>query len=229
MTQKIKNCIRFLVLGSLLGFSQQETGNWLMYFGTNKISEKFSIHSEAQYRNHTISPTNIEQLLLRTGLNYHFKPNASATFGYAHIGNHVYESYRKSPETEEHRIWQQFLSTNNLGRVRFEHRYRLEQRFIEADFKIRFRYRLMLFVPLNRPKIETGTMYLGIYDEISLNDKAAFFDRNRLYGGLGYQYTNNIHFQVGVLRQEVQTTSKTFLQFGLIFNTDLRSEKNQDI
>ena len=158
MTQKIKNCIRFLVLGSLLGFSQQETGNWLMYFGTNKISEKFSIHSEAQYRNHTISPTNIEQLLLRTGLNYHFKPNASATFGYAHIGNHVYESDRKSPETEEHRIWQQFLSTNNLGRVRFEHRYRLEQRFIEADFKIRFRYRLMLFVPLNRQKIETGTM-----------------------------------------------------------------------
>tara|TARA_B100001248_G_scaffold262129_1_gene256233 strand:+ start:2770 stop:3459 length:690 start_codon:yes stop_codon:yes gene_type:complete len=229
MTQKIKNCIRFLVLGSLLGFSQQETGNWLMYFGTNKISEKFSIHSEAQYRNHTISPTNIEQLLLRTGLNYHFKPNASATFGYAHIGNHVYESDRKSPETEEHRIWQQFLSTNNLGRVRFEHRYRLEQRFIEADFKIRFRYRLMLFIPLNRPKIETGTMYLGIYDEIFLNDKAAFFDRNRLYGGLGYQYTNNIHFQVGVLRQEVQTTSKTFLQFGLIFNTDLRSEKNQDI
>jgi len=80
MTQKIKNCIRFLVLGSLLGFSQQETGNWLMYFGTNKISEKFSIHSEAQYRNHTISPTNTEQLLLRTGLNYHFKPNASATY-----------------------------------------------------------------------------------------------------------------------------------------------------
>ena len=87
----------------------------------------------------------------------------------------------------------------------------------------------MRFVPLNRPKIETGTMYLGIYDEIVRNDKAAFFDRNRLYGGLGYQYTNNIHFQVGVLRQEVQTTSKTFLQFGLIFNTDLRSEKNQDI
>jgi hypothetical protein len=26
MTQKIKICIRFLVLGSLLGFSQQDTG-----------------------------------------------------------------------------------------------------------------------------------------------------------------------------------------------------------
>ena len=229
MNQKIKNCIRIFLLGSLIGFSQQDNGNWLMYFGTNKISEKFSIHSEFQYRNHTISPTNIEQLLLRTGLNYHFKPNASATFGYAHIGNHVYESVRKSPETEEHRIWQQLLTTNNIGRVKFEHRYRLEERFAETDFKIRFRYRLMLFVPLNRPKIETGTMYLGVYDEIFINDKATFFDRNRLYGGLGYQHADNIHFQIGVLRQETQTASKTFLQFGLIFNTDLRTKKNQDL
>ena len=227
MNQKIKNCIRIFLLGSLIGFSQQDNGNWLMYFGTNKISEKFSIHSEFQYRNHTISPTNIEQLLLRTGLNYHFKPNASATFGYAHIGNHVYESVRKSPETEEHRIWQQLLTTNNIGRVKFEHRYRLEERFAETDFKIRFRYRLMLFVPLNRPKIETGTMYLGVYDEIFINDKATFFDRNRLYGGLGYQHADNIHFQIGVLRQETQTASKTFLQFGLIFNTDLRTKKTK--
>tara|TARA_B100001175_G_scaffold99585_1_gene84312 strand:- start:330 stop:1019 length:690 start_codon:yes stop_codon:yes gene_type:complete len=229
MNKKIKYCIRIFILGSLIGFSQQDNGNWLMYFGTNKISEKFSIHSELQYRNHTISPTNIEQLLLRTGLNYHFKPNASATFGYAHIGNHVYESVRKSPETEEHRIWQQLLTTNNIGRVKFEHRYRLEERFAETDFKIRFRYRLMLFVPLNRPKIETGTMYLGVYDEIFINDKATFFDRNRLYGGLGYQHADNIHFQIGVLRQETQTASKTFLQFGLIFNTDLRTKKNQDL
>ena len=138
MNQKIKIILSVFALGSLLGFTQQDTGNWLMYFGTNKISEKFSIHSEAQYRNHTISPTNIEQLLVRTGLNYHFKPNASATFGYAHIGNHVYESSRRSPETEEHRIWQQLLTTNNIGRIKFEHRYRLEERFIEVEFKIRF-------------------------------------------------------------------------------------------
>ena len=90
MNKKIKYCIRIFILGSLIGFSQQDNGNWLMYFGTNKISEKFSIHSELQYRNHTISPTNIEQLLLRTGLNYHFKPNASATFGYAHIHASAY-------------------------------------------------------------------------------------------------------------------------------------------
>ena len=87
----------------------------------------------------------------------------------------------------------------------------------------------MLFVPLNGPKIETGTIYLGVYDEIFVNDKRNFFDRNRLYGGIGYQYADNLHFQVGILRQETQIESKTFLQFGMIFNTDLRTDKKKNL
>lgn len=218
--------IGLLLWGPFFLNAQNETGNWLMYFGTNKISEKFSIHTEIQHRNHTINPNNIEQLLLRTGLNYHFKPNSSVTLGYAHIGNYVYQSEQNSPEIEEHRIWQQFLTSNYIGSVKLEHRYRLEQRYIENDFKARFRYRLMVFVPLNRKKIETGSLYLGVYDELFIDDKRPFFDRNRLYGGLGYQYANNLHFQVGLLRQEVQTSAKTFLQFGIIYNTDLTQVKD---
>ncbi len=225
MNHKTKYFFIVFFLGILFSNSQEDTGNWIMYFGTNKISDKLSIHSELQYRNHTISPTNIEQLLLRTGLNYHIKPHASATIGYAHIGNHTYESNRKSPEVEEHRIWQQFLTTNKIGRIKFEHRYRIEERFIEKDFKTRFRYRIMLFYPLNRKLLETGTIYLGVYDELFINGGKTFFDRNRLYGGIGYKYSQNIEFQIGLLRQEVQTSVKTFLQFGMILNTDFKKKK----
>ena len=224
MDHKTRCFFIVFVLGILFSNSQEDTGNWIMYFGTNKISDKLSIHSELQYRNHTISPTNIEQLLLRTGLNYHIKPHASATIGYAHIGNHTYESNRKSPEVEEHRIWQQFLTTNKIGRIKFEHRYRIEERFIEKDFKTRFRYRIMLFYPLNRKLLETGTIYLGVYNELFINGEKTFFDRNRLYGGIGYKYSQNIEFQIGLLRQEVQTSVKTFLQFGMILNTDFKKK-----
>ena len=224
MGHKTKYFFIVFVLGILFSNSQEDTGNWIMYFGTNKISDKLSIHSELQYRNHTISPTNIEQLLLRTGLNYHIKPHASATIGYAHIGNHTYESNRKSPEVEEHRIWQQFLTTNKIGRIKFEHRYRIEERFIEKDFKTRFRYRIMLFYPLNRKLFETGTIYLGIYNELFINGEKTFFDRNRLYGGIGYKCSQNTEFQIGLLRQEVQTSVKTFLQFGMILNTDFKKK-----
>lgn len=226
MKFKLKFINGLLIWGSLISYGQNDNGNWLMYFGTNKISEKLSLHSEIQYRNHTISPTNIEQLLLRTGLNYHFNSNALATFGYAHIGNYEFESEQKSPESEEHRIWQQFLTSNNIGSIKLEHRYRFEERFIEKDFKTRFRYRIMLFVPINKKQIEKGSLYLGAYNELFINDKSRFFDRNRLYFGLGYQYEKNIHFQIGFLRQEVQSSAKSFLQFGLIYNTDLRSKTN---
>lgn len=214
-----------LVLPMSLLAQQEETGNWLMYFGTNKVSDKFSVHTEVQYRNHTLAPVNIEQLLLRTGLNYHFSEQAFVTGGYAYIANHIFESEQSPPETEEHRIWQQFILTNTLGRVKFEHRYRLEQRWIRSDFKTRFRYRLMLFVPLNKSKIEKGTLFAGVYDEVFLNGKKDFFDRNRLYGALGYQLSQTTSLQVGMMHQQLSNFGKWYLQFALAINLDFRKEK----
>ncbi len=207
-------------------FAQQDkTGNWLMYFGTNKLSDKFSLHTEIQFRNHTITPNNTEQLLLRTGVNHHFSDRATITAGYAYIPSYIYESEQEDPETEEHRIWQQFILTNKVGRIKFEHRYRIEQRWVNQDYKNRFRYRLMLFVPLNRPEIEGKTWFLGFYDEVFINDKKIFFDRNRLYGALGYQATKNIGMQLGMMHQQVNNFGKWYMQVTLVFNTDLRKKQ----
>jgi len=203
---------------------QGETGNWLMYFGMNRVSDKFSIHTEVQYRNHTLAPVNIEQLLLRTGLNYHFSDKAFATAGYAYISGYQFESTQKTPEVEEHRIWQQFILTNKLGRVKFEHRYRVEQRWVNNDYLNRFRYRLMLFIPLNNPQIEQGTVFLGIYDEIFINGQEQYFDRNRLFGALGYQFNKSTNLQVGVLHQQDKDVGKYYLQFAIFFNPDLRKQ-----
>jgi len=210
------------LLPALIFAQQDKTGNWLMYFGMNKLSDKFSLHTEIQYRNHTITPNNAEQLLLRTGLNYHFSDRAFATAGYAYIPSYMYESEQKAPETEEHRIWQQFILTNKIGRVKFEHRYRIEQRWVNQDYKNRFRYRLMLFIPLNNIKIEEKTLFLGLYDEVFINSKETFFDRNRLYGALGYQFNKKANVQVGMMHQQVNGFGKWYLQMALIFNTDLR-------
>ena len=220
-----RNSIFLLFLVPLMSYSQDDkVGNWLMYFGTNRISDDFSIHTEIQYRNHTITPNNVEQLLLRTGLNYHFSEKATVTAGYAYIPSYVYESEQNSPEVEEHRIWQQFILTNKIGRVKFEHRYRVEQRWVNQDYKNRLRYRLMLFVPLNKPVIEKGTLFLGVYDEIFINTKESFFDRNRLYGALGYQINKDINIQSGMLHQQLSNSGKWYLQFAIFFNTDFRKK-----
>ena len=211
---------------SVSSYSQEGTGNGLMYFGTNRVSDKFSVHTEIQYRNHTITPDNIEQLLLRAGLNYHFSNKAFVTAGYAYITSYVFESEQKSPETKEHRVWQQFILTNNIGRVKFEHRYRIEQRWVNQEYKNRFRYRLMLFIPLNKPKIEKGTLFLGLYDEIFINTKEPYFDRNRLYGALGYQFNKSTSIQAGMMHQQLTDYGKWYLQFAFVFNPDLRNKNN---
>ena len=222
---KKRSLLLLLVLPLSLLAQQEETGNWLMYFGTNKVSDKFSIHTEVQYRNHTLAPVNIEQLLLRTGLNYHFSEKAFVTGGYAYIANHEFESEQSAPESEEHRIWQQFILTNTIGRVKFEHRYRLEQRWVKNDYRNRFRYRLMLFLPLNKPRIEKGTLFAGVYEEVFLNGKKDFFDRNRLYGALGYQLSNTASLQVGMMHQQLSDFGKWYLQFALVLNLDFRKDK----
>lgn len=212
----------------LLAQQEDEFGNWLMYFGTNRISDDWSIHSEIQYRNHTIEPVNIEQLLLRTGVNYHLKDNAIVTFGYGYIASHDFESEQKAPESKENRLFQQLILTNKLGRLKFEHRYRFEQRWVnrndETNYRSRLRYRLMLFLPLNKPTITTGTLFLGIYDEIFMNTKQTYFDRNRLYAALGYQINKQMQVQVGYLYQTVNAFSKSYLQVGFVFNPDFRKE-----
>ena len=222
---KITFSLLFLLPVSIIA-QQDKTGNWLMYFGMNKLSDKFSLHTEVQYRNHTLIPNNTEQLLLRTGLNYHFSNKAFVTAGYAYIPSYVFESEQKAPETEEHRIWQQFILTNKINRIKFEHRYRIEQRWVNRTYKNRFRYRLMLFIPLNKSKIEEKTWFLGFYDEVFVNAEKTFFDRNRLYGALGYQVTKSIGLQVGMMHQQVNNFGKWYLQIALVFNTDLRKNNS---
>ena len=219
----------FALLSNSLLAQQNEFGNWLMYFGTNRLTDEWSIHSEVQYRNHTIEPVNIEQLLLRTGLNYHLSKNAVLTGGYVYIASHVYESEQKKPESREHRLFQQLILINKVSRLKFEHRYRLEQRWIDSGdnttYKNRIRYRLMVFLPLNKPVIEPGTLFLGVYDEVFMNTKDVFFDRNRLYAALGYQFTKNLQAQVGYLYQRVNDFGKSYLQAAVVFNTDFRKEE----
>lgn len=224
MNKIVQVGILLLLFSQGLKAQDNQLGNWLMYFGTNKISNKISIHTEVQYRNHTIAPVNTEQSLLRTGLNFNVAKNAVFTAGYGYVASHLYESDQTSPESEESRIFQQLIITNKVGIVKFEHRYRYEQRWVNSVYRNRYRYRLMFTVPLNKKTIEKGTLFLGVYDEIFINDKQTVFDRNRLYGALGYQLSSTAGVQVGLMRQNVNGFGKTYLQFALIFNPDLRNK-----
>ena len=208
-----------------------KTGNWLMYFGTNKLSDKYSLHTEAQLR--LYEPFgNFNQLLLRTGVNYHINNSALVTLGYGYIPTEAYDKELALSRSIEHRIWQQFILTNSLGRLFFEHRYRLEQRWIAnaADnwYLNRLRYRILVNIPLNNIEMAENTVFLSLYNEMFLNVTDTPFDQNRLFGALGYKVNNSLSLQAGYLRHRLGFHNYNRLQIALFLNTDLRKSFTRD-
>ncbi|MCX2679133.1 DUF2490 domain-containing protein [Galbibacter sp. EGI 63066] len=197
---------------------EKRLGAWYMYFGTNKISEDFSIHTEAQFRFYEVAD-NFNQLLLRTGLNYHFSPNAIATFGYGFISTDgTFEDFPSEENSTEHRIYEQFILKNSIEKLKFEHRYRLEQRFIsyldENDTQHRARYRLQLTYPLSEK------WFVNVYDEVFLNLQDEVFGQNRLYGALGYKVNSKLSLQAGYLKNHFPNGKFDRLQLAVFFNPD---------
>lgn len=204
---------------------EEEWGAWYMYFGTNKVSEKLSIHSEAQFRFYETT-SNFNQLLLRTGLNYHINPDAIVTLGYGYISTDgTFEEFPNEINSKENRIFQQLILKNKVGEFHFEHRYRLEQRFIDfgetTDTQHRARYRLQVTLPL------TNTFFVNVYDEVFLNLQDQVFGQNRLYMALGVHITDNSSLQLGYLKNHFNSSNFDRIQIGIFFNPDLRSAQKR--
>ena len=202
-----------LMLPNFVQSQESDFGNWLIYIGNKKLNQKWNLHNEVQYRNYN-AIGDLEQLLLRTGLGYTFnenKNNILLGYGYILSENYVGDNDDKV-SVNEHRIFQQFTSKQNIGSVKLNHRYRFEQRFVESDFKMRFRYFLGLNIPLNNN--DKNNYYFSAYNEIFLNTESAIFDRNRVFGGIGYHLNKNIRFEIGYMNQFFETDSSD--QFNIL-------------
>jgi len=184
-------------------------GNWLIFIGNKKLDSKWNIHSEVQYRNYD-AIGDLEQLLLRTGLGYNLtENNNNILLGYGYIlsKNYVGNSDAKV-SINEHRIFQQFTTKQSFWKVKLSHRYRFEQRFVENDFKMRFRYFLGINIPLQNKEDGKNPFYISAYNEIFLNTEPSVFDRNRVYGGLGYKFSNALRLELGYMNQFFENSGR---------------------
>jgi len=184
-------------------------GNWLIYIGNKKLNNGWNIHNEVQYRNYD-AVGDLEQLLLRTGLGYNLtQNNNNILLGYGYILSENYVGkFNNKVSVNEHRIFQQFTTKQKIGVVGISHRYRFEQRFIKANFKMRFRYFLGLNIPLSYNEDKKNPFYFSAYNEIFLNTKSSIFDRNRVYGGLGYKLSNALRLELGYMNQFFENSGR---------------------
>ncbi len=180
---------------------------WFMYFGDHPVKGKLGVHLVGQWRRHNLI-TRGQQLLLRPAINYEINPNLSLSAGYAFIATHRYGSLPAAFPFAEHRIYQQASAKQRFGKVNVEHRFRLEQRWLERKstdaptqwrYQDRFRYFVKGTVPI------TGKWYFGAYNEIFLNLRRApglpLFDQNRAYAAIGAKLNRTSRIEAGYLQQ----------------------------
>jgi hypothetical protein len=243
-------CIMLLSLTAAAqkDISEQEHA-WLMYFGNHRITDRWGIHTEYQWRR-ADGLEHWQQSLLRLGLDYYAKNGVQYTAGYGWIRSFRYGDQPIAHSNNEHRIWQQIITKSKFGRVDVQNRYRLEQRFIEnwvkdAEglytqdgfyFRQRVRYRLLLMVPLSRKEMADNTLFFAAYDEPFLGFGKGIakniVDQNRLYAAMGWRFNAACNIQLGYLNQYIvkkdgiQAERNHTLQAALTYNLDLRKRED---
>jgi predicted porin len=243
-----------LLFSSGLVQAQKQIDNqnnaWYMYFGNHKITDRWGIHTEYQWRRHDLGQT-WQQSLARVGVDYYTKQGPQLTAGYGWIVSYPYGKQPIKYSFNENRIWQQAIITSKVGRFNFNHRYRLEQRFLEQKsydsikqeyvhldefkFKQRARYRFMVSIPLNHKEMADNTWFVSLYEEVFLgfgkNIEKNIMEQNRISATVGYRFTKDFNIQAGYLNQFVQkgdgihAENNHNLQIGVTYNFDWRKPK----
>ena len=222
ITEEMKQVLLIaLIFTSTKSLAQKsEVGNWLIYFGNKQINKKWNWWHEGQYRSYNLLGDE-EQLLIRTGIGYNLtENNNNLLMGYAFVQSYPYIAGTDNKNnTTEHRLYQQFITKQQFGKVFLQHRYRFEERFLpNNNFRFRFRYFLGVNIPFNKPALVKNAVYLSAYNEIFLHLNSPVFDRDRIYGAIGFGLTNQMRLETGLMYQVLENGNRPQLQFAL-FNT----------
>jgi hypothetical protein len=225
-----------LILGvsiiNVWSFAQKadQTNAWIFYNGNHKISEKWGIHTEYQFRRSEFSKKKWQQSQIRFGLDYNISKTSMVSGGYSFIDTWAYGDFAEEATPKynhyrfvEHRVWEQFITKQQFGRFYTQNRFRLEQRWIEHktkdastgeylrdefQYKNRARYRFMVQIPLNHKEMSDKTLFIQWSDEIFVNFgkgvKSNVFDQNRMYIALGWRFNHHCNLQFGYMNQFIE-------------------------
>ncbi len=185
---------------------------WGGYMTSIRLDKKWALWNDVHY-----VPTSF--WINRHGLSYMFTEKIVGTFGYAWLATAT--SASQDLVRYEHRPWGQinFLFPINAT-YSFNHRFRYDYRFRETIIsglgipeKGNFNgyHRLRFMTSLRRPligsKLASNKPFISINNEILVNFGESitfnYFDQNRTWVNVGYQY-KNFTFQVGYMYRFVQ-------------------------
>lgn len=206
---------------------------------SGKLAGKFTWQIENQHRREDMQGDynestatgnpyhNLNQHVFRPWIHYQMNPNVRfSLMPLGWIGSNRFKDGVPSAFFAELRVSPQVILTQNIGRVRFDNRFRYEYRwfgqnqdvndksflyggdFSTTTFKNRFRYQLKATIPLNHAKMDDKTLYAQAYDEVFVNTgeqvaNTNLLDQNRLLIGLGYKFNKFLAIEAGYMQQTI--------------------------
>ncbi len=185
---------------------------WFGYFNQTRLTNKSGIWLDLHFR---LTENFAEQPALsmaRFGYTYYLSDLTRLTAGYAYVTQ--YGQTTGAPNVPEHRLWQQVQWLEKKSWFTMMQWIRLEERFkraVEAgeltsdyNFNYRIRFNMAFTIPLRGKQVVAKTPFIFLNDELHINFGEEiinnYFDQNRLFLGVGYQFTQHLNAQLGYMK-----------------------------
>ncbi|MEI9955163.1 MAG: DUF2490 domain-containing protein [Ferruginibacter sp.] len=218
---------------------------WYGYLNQTRFSNKWGLWTDLHLRTKENFVDNYSVSILRLGLTYYINDATKLTLGYAYVTNYPGDNH-KSISQPEHRPWQQIQWHTRYGKKRMMQWFRLEEKYKRkilndstlADgygFNWKLRYNFWYEVPFNKKGAVPKSWSFILNDEVHINFGKQivnnYFDQNRFFVGLKYQFSEQSNIQFGYMNlfQQLAAGNKyKNIDAARIFffqNIDLRKKK----
>jgi hypothetical protein len=192
--------------------SVDDAGLWTAWFGQGDLpdtigcpGDKWKWWFDGQLR-FLDDANGFNQSLVRPGIGRSITERSALWLGYGWIRT----SPLAGPDFDEHRVWQQWTWSRDIGEWKLSLRSRLEQRFVETGGDTGLRFRQL--VRAERPLPAFANLSLVGWDEIfyHLNDTdwgaESGFDQNRAFAGIGFSTGPRTRWrtEIGYLSQVIE-------------------------
>lgn len=186
---------------------------WFVYAADLAWSSRWAVLAEVEARR-ADGLASWQQFLARPAVAYRPAPNVRLTLGYEFQETWPYGGQPAAARTPAHHVWEQLQLGHATGRVLWQHRYRLEQRWIDVPldsvardwrYTNRVRYQARATAPLRGRTIDPGELYAAASDEVFLswgrNVGRNTLDQNRAAALVGWQASRDTRVEGGYMQQ----------------------------
>lgn len=183
---------------------------WLGYFTQMRFTQRSGLWADLHLRLNDQFVHETHAVIGRIGYQYYITDQARITVGYAY---QFQPGHNGSPGIPEHRPWQQIQWFEKkswftmMQWIRFEERFRRKVNAGELtddyNFNYRLRYNMSFTIPLTQKQVAPKTPFLFANNEVFINFGKEivnnYFDQNRAFVGVGYQFTSHLNAQLGYM------------------------------